>query len=684
VAGSTSRGLAFLLAGLPIAARAAEEAPPRFEVELRFEGNEEVGSGRLEAALSAMRADMRRDGVDQGGVDDAAYEIQRFLESEGYRSARAAAAFAREDARFTITFQVEEGPRSYMEGIAFTGNERFSSTDLEDCFVWPRSGFLGLGRDVLGRPVFTTGALEEGLACVVTRYQLDGWYFARAEPVFLEDAGERVRLRVDIEEGPRITLPDLPRLVGVNAFPEADVLGALDLKAGDMYVPRLPLVLQGKVLDFYRRRGYRFAEVSVERDIDRESREARLTLEVREGPLTRVDDVVLHGNKKTRDWVLRNRIRLEPGDIYDEEAVRESYRSLLRSDLFSSVNIDSRLAEGTEDRVILDVTVSERAKYRPSVLVGFGSYELLRGAARFENANVLGTGHRIAVEGKGSFRGYGGSAEYLNPFFFDDRLSHAAKGFFEHRENPSFTETQYGADTGLSYRVSDFFRTSLYYQLKESDVPDADEGIPPELVEDVFLSSIIFAGTVDVRNSIVDPDRGSTHRLTVEYSGRPLGSDLDFLRYGFSTSWVFPLGRRLRLIASARFGFIDLLAGTDVIPIQERYFLGGESTIRSFRQDEAGPQVNGDAIGGEAFTCYNLEVRFPLFVLEDLHGAAFFDAGTVNEDARDIGRGPYFLGVGGGIRYNTPIGPLRFDVGWNPDPEDQPSVAYQFALGYPF
>ena len=678
------RGWAILLAGLPLVARSADEAKPRYEVELEFDGNREVASGRLESALTAIRADLRREGVDQGAVDDAAYEVQRFLESEGYRSARAAGWFTQEGSTFHVKFYVHEGPRSYLDDISFAGNVRFSSTELDECFVWRRSGFLGLGREVLGTRVFTDGAFAEGLACVVTRYQLEGYYFVRAHPVFLEDAGDVVRLRVDIDEGPIIRLPEPPKLEGVNAFPEEEVLKALDLKVGEPYVPRLPLVLQGKVFDFYRSRGYRFAEVSVRRDIDRERKEARLTLEVKEGPLTHINEIHLHGNEKTWDWVLQNRIKLQPGDLYDEEAVRESYRSLLRSDLFSSVNIDSRLVEGTQDRVDLDVTVSERAKYRPSILVGFGSYELLRGALRFENTNVLGTGHRFAVEGKGSFRGYGGSAEYLNPFFFDERLSQGAKGFFEHRQNPSFVETEYGADTGFSYRLSEIFRTTLYYQLKESDVPDADSGVPPELVQDVFLSSIILSGALDVRNSIVDPDRGSTHRLTIEYSGQPLGSDLDFLRYGFSTSWVFPLGRGFRVIASARVGFIERLADTDVIPIQERYFLGGESTIRSFRQDEAGPHVNGDPIGGEAYTCYNLELRFPFFVIEDLHGAAFFDAGTLNEKAGDIGRGPYFLGIGGGIRYNTPIGPLRFDVGWNPNPEDQPSVAYQIALGYPF
>jgi outer membrane protein assembly factor BamA len=150
-------------------------------------------------------------------------------------------------------------------------------------------------------------------------------------------------------------------------------------------------------------------------------------------------------------------------------------------------------------------------------------------------------------------------------------------------------------------------------------------------------------------------------------------------------SWVWTILGRVRVVASGRIGAIQPLPDTDVIPLQERFFLGGESTIRSFGQDEAGPTQNGDPIGGEAFVIFNLELRVPLLVLDDLHGAVFFDTGCLTEEVEDIGGGQWDFGIGPGIRYNTPVGPVRLDVGFNPDrgPEDD-LFAVHFSIGYPF
>jgi outer membrane protein insertion porin family len=476
-----------------------------------------------------------------------------------------------------------------------------------------------------------------------------------------------------------------PVLEGARSFSEAEVLSALDLALDSPYVPRLPLVLKGKLIDFYRKRGYRFVEVEVGRRLDQEKGEVFLTLKVKEGPLVHIKEVRLHGNEKTWDWVLRQRIKLRAGDLYNEERVRESYRSLLRSGLFSQVSMETKELEGQPGEVDLDVSVSEKARYRTSFLLGYGTYELLRGKVVLEDTNLLGTGRRLRLEGRGSFRGERFSSEYTNPFFFAEPLSHQAQGFFDRRENPSFVQRQYGAETGVSYRLRDSVQSSLFYRLKQSDAVNVDNDVPPELINNVLLSSVAVSTVGDFRNSFVDPDRGSTHRLTVEYSGNALGSELDFLRYVAFTSWVFPLSHGCRWVLAGRVGAIQRLASTEAIPIQERFFLGGEYTLRSFREAKAGPKVNGEPIGGEAFTSYNVELRFPLLLLRDLHGALFGDIGSLTERVEDVGGGRYFFGVGVGLRYNTPVGPFRFDLAFNPDrKEGEDLFVLNFGLGYPF
>jgi len=657
-----------------------EEPPSAYSVDFDIHGNINVASRKLREALSALRSDLRRTGVDAGAADDAAYELVRYYHSQGYRHADVLGSVERQGGGFLLRFQISEGPRSVLVNVTFDGNQFFKSKDLEECFPWLKQGALGLGN-----AVFTEGVLDDGISCVITRYQLEGFYFVEVVPALSEDENAQVRVQCEVREGPRVFLARIPTFEGNSVFTEEQLNEALALAPRAPFAPRLELVLKSKIVDFYKERGYLFVKVQASRELDREAGEASLAFRIEEGPLVKIEDVTVTGNEKTYEWVLKNRIHLQKGDVYDESKVRESYRSLLRSGLFRSVTIETPRVDGSQDRVYLNVKVEEKARFHLSFLAGYGSYELLRGAIVLEDSNLFGTGHRLRLEGKGSFRGEGASATYLNPFFFVENLSHTTQGSYARREHPSFTQQYYSGESGVSYRISDQLRSSLLYRLRQSNVIDVDEDVPPELVDDVLLSSVALSFILDTRNSIVDPDRGFTGRVTVEYAGGPLGSELDFLRYTAFASYVMPLPWGLRLVTAARAGIIDRLADTDVIPIQERFFNGGEYTIRSFREDEAGPKSNGEPIGGEAFTSMNVELRFPLFVLDGLQGAVFGDTGTLTEDAKDFGGGRYFFGVGSGLRYNTPVGPFRLDFAWNPDRADGEDLfVVHFGVGYPF
>jgi len=693
---------AFLLAALPLCSVPAQEFKPEerpaaqpeeqpeekpaeelHDIRFKFEGNENLGSKALGESLSALRADLRRHGVDQGAVDDAVYELTQYCFSQGYCHAKVSATWAPKEAEFVVSFRIEEGLRSIVKEVSFAGNEHFPSEELARCFTWLKSGMLQFGDDV-----YTEGVLDDGVNCVTARYEIEGYYFVKVSRAVEEKENGEVLVRVSVEEGPQIFLEIPPAFEGVTVTSEEallKVLGLVDPEAPIPYEPRLPPGLQGKLFDHYRNLGYRFVEVEVDRNIDPETARATLRFKIEEGPLTHIRAINPVGNEWTRDWVIFKRISLKAGDLYNEDKLRHAYRSLLRSGLFSSVSLEARKVEGSEGLVDLDVTVSEKPRYRAAFLAGWGSYELLRGGIVLENINFFGTGHRLRFEGKGSFRGAAGSVEYLNPYFFFEELSHNIKGLAEVREHPSFTETRLEGDTGWNYRISDQLRTGLRYQIRESNVDDVGVGVPPQLVEDVLISSVAVSGVFDNRNSIVVPTKGITTRLTVEYSGDPIGSELDFMRYVASAGFVLPLLQDVQLVTSARVGVIQPIAGTDTIPIQERFFNGGEYTIRSFLQDEAGPEFLGDPIGGEAMTVLNVELRFPLFLLDNLRGAVFFDTGTLTARAEDIGGGRQFFGLGPAVRYNTPIGPVRLDVGWNPDRErGEPEFVFHFGLGYPF
>ena len=669
--------LMVLLAAAPLA---GQEAPPRFNVVLEFEGNQGVSTRSLRDALSGMLMELRRNGVNEGTLDDAVYELERFYRSQGFPRVKVIAGWSVDGDRQRVKFEVDEGLRSRLHDFVIEGAKHIPADSLKDCFSWIKTGFPGFTSDI-----YTEEVLADGKVCVVQRYQIDGYFYARVTDQVIEDRPGRFRVFLAVLEGPRIALDKPPRFEGNLTFSSSDLLKALDLRLPTWFVPRLPLVLKGKIVDFYRNHGYRWVDVDVDRRIDDEKNEALLVFRIKEGPLTRIEDLEITGLQKTRPWVVRKRIKLRPGDLYNEEKVRESFRSLFAAGIFSSVSIETLPVAGEDDRLHLKVKVSEKPKYKFSVLAGYGSWEMFRGKVSLEDTNIFGIGHRLKLEGFGSLRSEGGSIEYTNPFFFRDDLTHTARGYYEGREHPSFNSVEYGGETGVTYQLTRNIRTGLGYRLRESDANQIASEVPPELVQNVLISSIASSTSADFRNSAVDPERGSTHRLLVEYAGGGLGSEIDFVRLSGFSSVVLNLGRGLHLVTMARAGIIQPLAETDSIPIQERFFNGGESSIRSFLQDQASPKSNGEPIGGETFTTMNLELRFPLLILKELQGAAFADTGTCNEEVKEFAGGRYFWGVGGGIRYLTPVGPFRFDMAWNPDRhEGEDSFAFHIALGYPF
>jgi outer membrane protein insertion porin family len=678
-----ARVLPVLLVAGPLASGepAAIEETAVYGVDVEFAGNRAVPDRRLKDSLAGILVDMRRNGVSAGIVDDAVYELERRYASLGFRRASVVPAWKNEKGAFKVRFRIEEGPRSFLKDVVIEGNRAIGAAELKACFPWLRVGWVPGFR----RAVFTENALSDGESAMTTLYQLDGYYQVRAFHEVIEDGPEAVRVFIGVIEGPKIVMDVPPLFLGSLSFPEEELLAALDLHLPTPFVPRLPLVLKGKLIDFYRNRGHRFVDIDVERRIEPDVGEAFLTFRIREGPLTTIGGVVLRGNEHTEDWVIRQRVHLRPGDLYKEEKVRRSAGSLIAAGLFSSVHMETVPLEGREDKVDLVVTVNESPRFRFTLLGGYGSYEMLRGSLVFEDTNLFGIGHKVRLEGKGSFRGEGASGEYTNPFFFHENLAQTIRGSYDRRQHPSFTERSYGGDTGLTYRPARSLTTRLFYRLKESQARDVSASIPENLRENVFISSVLGSILLDRRNNFVDPDRGMTGRVTMEYAGGPLGSELEFVRPTGLASWVLSLTKGVRLVTAARAGSIVRLESTRTIPIQERFFNGGEDTIRSFLEDKAGPSIDGEPIGGEAFTVYNAEVRFPLFLLENLQGAAFFDAGTLNERVQDIGRGRYFLGVGGGARYVTPVGPFRLDLAVNPDRQDgEDLLTLHFALGYPF
>lgn len=654
-----------------------ERKTPR--VELEFRGNASFSDGKLASQVALDLEHIERRTSPKSSIDDAAYSLVEFYRSQGFPDCQVDYSVAdAPDARLAASFRISEGPRTALVDVDVLGARFFRRSQLLE-----ELGFDDLD-SVLGPHWFVERELDSARAALASAYSAEGFVDVRVEPpefVFDDDRrAARVRLRVD--EGARVLIGE----VGFAAGLDPELVREFDVRPfrGRPASPRQLFDLRESVEELYGQRGYPEAEVElVELGRDASAR-AALEIRARPGPRVTIREVRVTGNAKTARSQIVQRLALAAGDRYDVRKLRESFRALNRSGLFRRVRIE--LEPGGEEQRALLVELDEATSTEIFAEPGYGSYEGARLLGGVRENNLFGSTRAATLEGLIAERASRITAAITEPRVFGSEFEAGLALFQELREEPSFDKSERGASLTLARDLERRLRIGVEYRFRRSEVSDvAAAAAVPDATADVDISSIGASLTWDERDSIFEPRSGNLLRCGAEFADRALGSQLDYLRLRVSDSAFFPLGSRSVVGLAWRTGVIVPLEGTDVIPIQERFFNGGENSVRSFAENELGPKdASGEPLGGEAFHALSLELRRTLWGALD--GALFYDAGTLVERADDL-----FVfddtrhALGAGLRYQMPIGPIRVDWGWNPQPRaDEDTWALHFSVGMSF
>jgi len=302
---------------------------------------------------------------------------------------------------------------------------------------------------------------------------------------------------------------------------------------------------------------------------------------------------------------------------------------------------------------------------------------------------------RVGIEGTASLRGQSARIGWVDPAFLGTQFAAEVAVTPEHREEPSFEYSRVGVGFFLRRRWTVDWSTALGYEYRPTEVTDDLQPLAPDITDDADVAELSASVVLDDRDSLFLPTRGQRARFRVAWADDGLGSQVEFLSTQLDLTQLFRVGEDGVLAASTRVGVIRPFGITDEIPLPERLFNGGESSVRSFKEDELGPSDSaGEPIGGEGSTTLNLEYRHLL--TGNLAGAVFADAGNVVtdwQDALDFRDLRYGFGVG--LRYLLPVGPVRLDAGWNPNPQDaeltmeplhaeEDEWAIHLSVGFPF
>ncbi|MFP4153293.1 MAG: outer membrane protein assembly factor [Alkalispirochaeta sp.] len=645
----------------------------------------EEGEGR--AADVADIAYTMEQNLRRRGFPDARVEYRMFRTTGDRDSQPVRTATGWPNVRIVV-FNITTGPLTYFGTFSFSGNDHFTDDELHR-YV-PVGG--APGADAVRDP-FEEQRLNRVLRRIENAYLLEGYIDATVGPVVetvrhAEDA-QFIEISIPIEEGTRyhvqaimIDAPELPRSVRSELEP-LSILGGV-------YFPRQAVVGETEIRHTLGLWGYR-PEITYTTELD-PTGNATIRYTVETGAPRTFRNLVVTGDRddalRTRRRFVERLLPFEEGDTLDVLKVESFEERLYGLGVFSFIDITEDPREDEEEGAPiptdLNLTLREGRSRYVEVAAGWGSYELLRGRINYTDNNLFGRALSWSTTGALSFRTGELSTSLTDRTLFGPSVRLSLDSAYEYRDGPSYERT--GAAAGLTgyYQLSETWETDLAYRWSYTEARGITAAIADE--EDPALTTGRVSGGIvgDSRDSILLPTRGQRGAVHGMLAVPVLGSEIAFwgleiegtTHHRITTDTYFSLHGEYRTRI--------LLEDRTTLPIQERLFLGGAGSVRSFVEDRLGPGVSGgDPRGGLTSALGSIEIRRRLF--DELFLAAFYDLGTVGDASwridQEIGSG-----IGLGLRYHLPIGPLRLDVAYNPGETftQEQRWAIHFAVGLSF
>jgi len=418
----------------------------------------------------------------------------------------------------------------------------------------------------------------------------------------------------------------------------------------------------------YANQGYAYVEINPETSVDSKNLLVHLTFEVEKKKRVSFEKIQVVGNSKTRDKVIRRELQVAEGELYSATNLNKSRDRLKRTGFFKEVDFTASRGS-TEEKINLDVKVEESPTGALSFGIGYSSIESVVGTASISDRNLFGLGYHGALKFALGFETQHFKLSFTDPYFLGYPY---AVGFDLYHEKVEIFDTYSyqitGGDIRWGKELTDTIRIDVMYKLEEVNVYDVTEDASTFIKDQkgkATTSAIAFTPSLDNRDDYYNPRRGGRHSFSIQNAGGILGGDNYFVKAVGTTSWFFPLPLNTTLNLRGQAGVIAPYGGKK-LPIYEKFFVGGITTVRGFEYGMAGPvDINEEPVGAKYMAVFNTELIFPLAREIGLRGALFFDIGKGFDHIKDIT--PLRFGAGPGIRWASPFGPIHIDMGFNLD-----------------
>jgi outer membrane protein assembly complex protein YaeT len=644
-------------------------------VAVDFEGNDGLSDRELYRHIEDTMIAFAGDPSRVAGAFDAAQDLEDYYRTRGYPDIDVRHKIDREP-ELRLIFTIKEGPEVTVAKIDLEGNQAIATAELLELWSQTASGVLGLGA-----PYFVAADLRAFAASIVARYRSSGYLDATVTgPSTTRSNSTTAAVQIRITEGPLYLTKDI--FVDDALQPPAPLdLNVLLAKPYDLASVRALRIRLQRSLENH---GFAAPAISVVADIDRTNHTVTVRFRGSRGERQRITGVSILGNLRTSQSWLESLVQQPSNSWYDGDLIERSVQNLYATGLFQRVSVQQ--TNTAKNEIDLDFLVEEAQSRELSFLLGWGSYERARTSIYATENNLFGLGQRLRIGGIVSTKSWGTDATWTEPSFLGTDTSMTVTGSLKEREEPSFTDVTNGITTAFSRRLFAATQGRVGYSLESRDARDVDPSVAGSSLQTFEIGSVFAEIVYDDRDSPLFPSEGSRYQLRYERAGDFLGGRIDLSRVTLGASWHVPLPYDDWTIgASYELGLVWAL-DNNVLPVQERFFNGGNDSVRSFRESQLGPKnLSGITVGGEYRNIASLEMRFPIF--RALQGAVFADAGNVGISVNDFGSSNLRFGLGAGLRLALPIGPLRIDYAHNPNANrllGERSGTLHISVGLPF
>lgn len=645
--------------------------------DVTFEGNHEVKTEDLREK-AALRVGVLYNPVEVQRAEDA---IRQKYEEDGFFAATVSARTERTpEGDLRVVFRIDEGKKFYIDRIVIEGNKALTARQIKDAMSTKERFLWILPFAKVHRKVFDDDAER-----ILNLYADHGYIQARIEAhdIVPDVARGKITLRIRLVEGAQFRVGSVT-IQGNQVLSDAELRSLMKLKEGDVFNRGLLRQAVRNITDRYSEIGRARAEVTPGTEIEPEARRVNLLMTIREGAEVYVERINITGNIRSSEKVLRRELRVAEGELFTNQKLVRSRQRLFNLGYFDEVNVSVEPGS-TPDKVVVTIDVKERATGLFSVGAGYSSVDNLFATIDVRQRNLFGRGQEVFVQFRIGAKSRLGLFGFTEPYLFDIPLRAGFDVYDREREFDDFTEERLGGDLRASYPLTEFLTLSGIYRIENVTIRDVAEDASDDLKKEIGqkLNSVIeFGLSRDTRDNIFEPSSGSRNSIDVGFAG--LGGDTRFYRVVGESAWFWPLPIFNSVLGVRGLAGVVQGWGGNEVPIFERFFLGGVNTLRGQRTRSVAPRdANGKVIGGDKELLFTTELLIPIFAR--FRVALFFDTGNAYGFGTDFDPTNVRLGAGAGLRFFSPLGPIRLDWGYNLDRKPgEKSYQIHFAVGSPF